>query len=770
MNQEIKKYEMDFGGKPLVIEVGRYAAQADGACVVRHGDTMVLATAVMGKEPRPGMSYFPLMVDYEERMYAAGKISGSRFVKREGRPTEEAVLTARMVDRSIRPLFDDSIRLDVQVMITVLSVDGDNDPDIPAVIAAATALGISRIPWDGPIGAVRVTSKGGGYQLNSTYLERAEADVDLFVSGTGQEVVMIEAEGKQCEEEKVEKAVGMSLVALDPVVKMIQKIITDVGVEKYSVASTEVKAEDVAALKKVQTIVDAVDFTSALSKGKRERDEKISELKDAMKAKCVKAELEDFLGEASKKFEERHDAWAREILLKDGTRVDGRAIDEIRPINAEVGLIPRTHGSGMFHRGETQVLSVVTLGAPGAEQLLDGMEIEGTKRYMHHYNFPGFSVGEVKPQRGASRRDIGHGALAEKALRNVVPPKAEFPYTIRVVSEVLESNGSSSQASICGSTLALMDAGVPITEPVAGIAMGLVTSEDKSKFVILTDIQGVEDHAFDMDFKVAGTRKGITAIQLDIKLGGISMEVVRETLVRAKKAREKILDIMADTIKSPRKELSPFAPRIETITIDKDKIRLLIGPGGKTINSIIDLTGVDIDIEETGMVHVTSVDQDSLKKALKMIDDVTREVEIGESFEGPVTQIVTNRMTGDEIGAVVQLLPGKEGMVHVSQISWDRVEKVSDALKVGDVVKVKVVGVDAQRGRIELSMKELEDKPEGFVEPPRRNGFRDNGRFQRGGPRGRMGGMRNDRAPRPGFGGFDRDDTRPRPIPRRKIG
>ena len=770
---------MDFGGKPLEIEVGRYAAQADGACVVRHGDTMVLATAVMGKEPRGDVDYFPLMVDYEERMYAAGKISGSRFVKREGRPTEEAVLTARMVDRSIRPLFDESTRLDVQVMITVLSVDGENDPDIPAVIAASTALSISRIPWNGPLGAVRVTANNGGFTLNSSYEERAESDVDLFVSGTGSEVVMIEAEGKQCEEEKVEKGVGMALTALDPVVKMIEKITKELGVEKVQPEQAEETAEDKKAEQEIQNIVDHVDIAGTLkATDKQERDQMVGALKDEVVRLCKDAQLQDYIGKALAKFEHRYDTWARDLVLNDGKRVDGRAIDEVRSLSAEVGLVPRTHGTGLFQRGETQVLSVVTLAAPGAEQLLDGMEVEGTKRYMHHYNFPGFSVGEAKPNRGASRREIGHGALAEKALLGMIPSKDEFPYTIRVVSEVLESNGSSSQASICGSTLALMDAGVPIVAPVAGIAMGLVTSEDKSKAIVLTDIQGVEDHAFDMDFKVAGTRKGVTAVQLDIKLDGITMDVVKETLVRAKKAREQILDVMEEAIKAPRKEMSKYAPRIVTVTIDPDKIRSLIGPGGKVINGIIDETGVDIDIEDSGSVHVTSADGDSLKKALKMVEDVTKDVEIGEVYEGAISEIITSRMNGDEIGAVVQLLPGKEGMVHVSQISWERVEKVSDALKVGDVVKVKVMGVDAQRGRIELSMKELEEKPEGYVEPERSpRGRGGPGRFQRGGGggfRGRDNGRgprgdnrgRGDRDRRDDRGG--RDDRRPRPIPRRK--
>ncbi|MBI3120631.1 MAG: polyribonucleotide nucleotidyltransferase [Candidatus Kerfeldbacteria bacterium] len=758
----IKTYEMDFGGKLLTIEIGRFAAQADGACVVRHGDTMVLATAVMGKDERPDLGYFPLLVDYEERMYAAGKISGSRFVKREGRPTEEAVLTTRLVDRSVRPLFNDAMRRDVQVVITVLSVDGENDPDIPAVIAAATALTISPIPWNGPLGAVRVTSSNGGFQLNSNYTEREAADVDVFVSGTGEQVVMIEAEGKQCPEDKIERSIGMALTALDPVVKLIQKIQKEVGKEKVAIQVHEEPSEVSNARQQIQKLVSSVDFSPTISVTKKtEREAALVDLKEKFVKQCEEKALGDYTSIAKTLFEHAYDAWARELLLTTGKRVDGRGTDEIRPIVAEVGLVPRIHGSGMFHRGETQVLSIVTLGAPGSEQLLDGMEVEGKKRYMHHYNFPGFSVGEVAPVRGASRREIGHGALAEKALRVVIPPKETFPYTIRVVSEVLESNGSSSQASVCGSTLALMDAGVPISDPVAGIAMGLATSDDGAKHVVLTDIQGVEDHAFDMDFKIAGTRKGVTAIQLDIKVTGISMEVVRETLARGKKAREEILNIMAEVIKAPRKELSPFAPRIESIQLNSDQVRGLIGPGGKMINKIIDATGVQIDIEDSGLVHVTSVDLDSLSSAIKMISDVTREIKIGEIFEGTVTEIIRGRMNDEEIGAIVELVPGKEGMVHVSQISWEHVAKVSDALQIGDKVRVKVMGVDLARGRIELSMKELEEKPEGYVEPPRGPRRPSGGRFQRNfHDRGRSSGFR----PR-----SDGDPSRPRPIPRRKV-
>ncbi|MDP2736721.1 MAG: polyribonucleotide nucleotidyltransferase [bacterium] len=719
--KEVHDFELEYAGKQLKVQTGKLAGQAHGSCTVQYGDTVVLATAVTGAEPREGIDYFPLMVDYEEKLYAAGKIKGSRWIKREGRATDEAVLTARVIDRSIRPLFKESERKDVQVMVTVLSVDGENDPDVPALIAASIALEISPIAWGGPVAAVRVGQINGEWVLNGSHEARTKSDFDLYLAGTETEVVMIELDGKQIKEEIIADAIEFAHKHLKKVTALIKEIKTKVGKPKtVEQLSDEQKTELELVRGKVEAyLLPKID--QVFSPSKDETKQNIAtlkkELSEALKSDNAVSKdgrakglglLDEHLGEA-----------ARRMVLEKNIRVDGRALDQIRNLEAEVGLLPRVHGSGLFDRGETQVLSVVTLGGPGAEQYLDGMEEEGKKRYMHHYNFPGFSVGEVKPSRGPGRREIGHGALAEKALVAVLPDKETFPYTIRVVSEVLGSNGSSSQASICGSTLSLMDAGVPILAPVAGIAMGLVMdAKDKNKYKILTDIQGIEDHAFDMDFKVAGTATGITAIQLDIKLGGIPLSVCRETLTKAKEARTQILAVMAKAIAEPRKELSTYAPRIVVLHINPDMIRDVIGPGGKIINKIIEECDVEVDIEQDGTVFITSVNQEGSVKAVKWVEDLTREVKVGEEYEGTVTQIIKGQMNGDEIGAIVEFLPGKDGMVHISNLAWDRVEKVSDILHVGDTVKVKVMEVDKERGRIGLSRKELLPKPEGYVERP----------------------------------------------------
>ncbi|PIT90508.1 MAG: polyribonucleotide nucleotidyltransferase [Candidatus Komeilibacteria bacterium CG10_big_fil_rev_8_21_14_0_10_41_13] len=732
--QKIQDFELEYAGKPLKVQIGKLAHQAHGSCTVQYGETVVLATAVMGSEAREGIDYFPLMVDYEEKLYAAGKIKGSRWIKREGRATDEAVLTARIIDRSIRPLFKETERKDVQVMVTILAYDEENDPDVPALIAASTALAISPIPWNGPVGAIRVGQIDGEWLLNGSTEARAKSPFDLYLAGTSEEAVMIEFEGKEIDEKTVDEAIQFGHKHLKKVVKLVEEIQAKVGAaKKVEEESEEAKAEKAMIRQKVEAHI-LHKIGDVFSENKEETKANIKNLHDEIN-EILKADNEvskDARAKGLAMIDEYLSEAARRLVMEKDIRTDGRKLNQIRPLSAEVALLPRVHGSGLFERGETQVLSVVTLGGPGAEQYLDGMEEEGKKRYMHHYNFPGFSVGEVKPSRGPGRREIGHGALAEKALIQVLPDQEAFPYTIRVVSEVLGSNGSSSQASICGSTLSLMDAGVPIKAPVAGIAMGLVTDpKNKKNYKILTDIQGIEDHAFDMDFKVAGTENGITAIQLDIKLGGINLDICGETLVKAKEARLEILEVMKKAISEPRAELSPHAPRIITMHIDPEKIRDVIGSGGKTIHEITEKCEVEIDIEQDGTVFVTSANQEGAAKAVKWIEDLTREIEVGEEYEGTVTQIIKGQNNGEEIGAIVELMPGRDGMVHISNVDWKRIDKVTDVLNIGDTVKVKVMEVDKDRGRIGLSRKELLPKPEGYEErpprgprPPRRDDHR----------------------------------------------
>ncbi|MFH0952576.1 MAG: polyribonucleotide nucleotidyltransferase [Patescibacteria group bacterium] len=741
----MEAFKAEVGGRELTIETGKYAAQANGACTVRYGDTVVLATAVISDNVRDGIDYFPLMVDYEERLYAAGKIKGSRFIKREGRPTDEAVLTARLIDRSLRPLFDPAVRNDVQVVVTVLSVDQENDPDVISLIAASTALMISNIPWAGPIGAVTMGLIGGEWVTNPTHEAAEKSDLLLFLSGTEEKVVMIEAEGAEFDEAAAMEAIASGQKNLKVIVELIKEVQKKVGVEKTTPDVEEITDEEKAKKngleKKVKTFIEGrLKDVLLKTSSKAEKEEAVTSLKHELD-NVLKEDNEvtkELRAEGVVQLEQYLDEEARRLVLEEDKRVDGRKLDEIRPLSVEVGILPRTHGSGLFNRGETQVLSIITLGSPGDEQILDTMEESGKKRYMHHYNFPGFSVGEAKPLRGPSRRDIGHGALAEKALIPVLPDQVGFPYTIRVVSEVLSSNGSSSQASVCGSSLALMDAGVPIARPVAGIAMGLVYDEAKGNYKILTDIQGVEDHAGDMDFKVAGTEKGITAIQLDIKVSGLTLDICREALAGAKKARLEILEIMKKAISEPRKELSQYAPRIEAIKINPDLIRTVIGSGGETINKIIEECGgkdiTKIDIEDDGTVLVTSTDADMSAKAIKWIKDITREIKVGEVFDGTVTQIMSDRNSGKEIGAIVEITPGKDGMVHISEFSHEHIASVSDVVKVGDKLKVKVRDVDNERGRISLSVKALDES--GPLTPG-------------------------------DFAGNDRPPRRPRPMPRR---
>lgn len=746
----------------LKVSVGGLAPQAHGSVTVTYDETMVLATVVQADQPREGTDFFPLTVDYEERLYAAGKIKGSRFIKREGRASDEAILTARVIDRSIRPLFGENERRDTQVVCTVLSWDQKNDPDFCGLLATTLALAISPIPWNGPLAGVRVGRVSGEWVLNPTYEAREKSELDIFVAGTGEQIVMLEGGANQVPETEINEAIIFGHKHVKSLIKFCEQIKKEAGLEKR--AEFAPSEEEKVILEKLEAKINAwlepklKDIFGGL-KSKKDFSERKKVLETELD-EMLKADNEidkDERAQANAMFEKYLDNGARKHTLDTGIRVDGRGLDDVRPLEAMVGLLPRTHGSGLFQRGETQVLSVVTLGSPGAEQTVDGMEVEEKKRYMHHYNFPGYSVGEVKPMRSPSRREIGHGALAEKALMPVLPPKESFPYTIRVVSEVMASNGSSSQASTCGSSLALMDAGVPIAAPVAGIAMGLITDPDNPKRrVVLTDIQGLEDHAGDMDFKVAGTAKGLTALQVDIKMGGLDLEVVEEALVRAAKVRTRILEVMAKAIAEPRKELSPYAPRIETIHIPVDKIRDLIGPGGKMINEIIDKTGVQIDIEQDGSVFVTSVSGEGMDKALDWIKQITHEIAAGEEYLGTVVRV-------ESFGCFVELLPKQDGLIHISKLAPFRIGRVEDVVKMGDKFKVKVDEIDEQ-GRLNLSplwseeqlndlnnrRSEIEQKGFGDGAPRNGNGF---GGDRRGGDRnGGRGGDRGGHQKRGFFG------------------
>lgn len=711
---ELKKFNTRFGDKDIFIETGKMAGLADSAVTVRYGDTVVLATVVVGKEPREGVDFFPLLVDYEERLYAAGKISGSRFIKREGRPSDVAILTARLIDRPLRPLFPKAFRNDVQIIVTVLSTDRENDPDIISIIAASASLMLSGAPFKGPVGAARVGYRDGKYFFNPTRSELESSDLDIVVAGTEKKVMMLEAGANELDDEKVLGAIEFAQKNLSPIIELQEKIAKDIGKIK-----AEKIEEEIEIIPEILSVVKKY-LGDKIKKAVREADK---EKRAAAITAFERQVLENFEGnykqvDLKTTFGQLVEKEVRTAILDEDARPDGRKLDEIRPISMDVSLLPRTHGSALFTRGQTQVLSIVTLGPPGDEQIIETMEEEGEKRFMHHYNFPPFSTGEVKPVRGASRREIGHGALAERALVPMIPPKEEFPYTIRVVSEVLSSNGSSSMASTCGATLALLDAGVPIRRPVTGIAIGLMTEmkqkngeEEIKRYKLLTDIQGLEDFSGDMDFKITGTEKGITAIQLDIKINGLNLEIIKETFKRAKIARLIILEKIKKLIPEPRKELSPYAPRITSLKINPEKIGDVIGPGGKIINKIIQESGgkeiTSIDIEEDGTVTVSSTDPAQSQKAVEMIKSITRELAIGEIIEGEVKQIQKDRMTGNEIGAIVQLTPKTDGMVHISQISAQRIGKVSDVLHVGDKVKVKIVDIDRDRGRISLTMKGL---------------------------------------------------------------
>ncbi len=704
---EHKKWSLQIGGRILEVETGLLAGQANGAVTVRYGDTVVLAATVMSKEGIKGKGYFPLMVDYEERYYAAGKIKGSKFIKREGRPSEEAILTGRIVDRTIRPLFDSRMRNEIQVVVTVLSIDGENDPDIVSMIAASAALSLSDIPWNGPIGAVRVGCVKNQFILNPVNGELAESSLDLIISGTKEKINMIEAGANEVPEAEIVKAFNFGHEAIRKMCLFLEGIQKEAG--QLKAEATYVKGESDFEAKIRQILDEEKLFEILYGKDKQNVYIQIDAIRDKVKNYIKKSnptsdtqEIEWFKEIAEQVFEEYCDEVVHKNVLEKEMRPDGRKLDEVRKITCQTKILPRTHGSALFTRGETQALTVTTLGSPGDEQVIDTMEMDTKKRYMHHYNFPPYSTGEIKPMRGPGRREIGHGALAERALVPVIPSKDEFPYTILLVSEILSSNGSSSMASTCGSTLSLMDAGVPIKRPVSGIAMGIITDKqptagNKQQYKILTDIQGLEDHYGDMDLKVAGTEQGITALQMDVKIEGLTPEMLEMSLVQAKINRMEILAKMLEVLPEPRKKMSEYAPRIITLHINPDKIRNVIGTGGKIINEIIDRTGVEIDIEDDGSIFITSPDESSAKKAVEWIDNLTHEVKPGELFNGRITRIMN-------FGAFAEILPGQEGLIHISELADYRVEKVEDIVHIGDIVPVKVREIDSQ-GRINLSMK-----------------------------------------------------------------
>ena len=686
-------FSTTLAGRPLVVETGELAQLANGSALVRYGDTVVLSTATASKSPREGIDFFPLSVDYEEKLYAVGKIPGS-FQKREGKPSEKAILTSRVIDRPIRPLFPKDMRNDVTVNSLVLSVEQDNSPEITAMIGTSLAISISDIPFDGPVGGVFVGMVDGEFIINPTVEQREKSILQLTVAGTKDRVVMIEAGAQEVSEEDMYNAILFAHEEIKKICEFIESVVAAVGKPKFEYEAQTVDEELYETVKafaqaRIEVALDTDDKTV--------RDNALAIVIAVTMEHLADKYPEVTEGEVREIFEKIQKAIVRRWLLVDHKRVDGRKIDEIRPLNAQVDLVPRTHGSGMFTRGQTQVLTLATLGPVADAQRLDGLDEEETKRYMHHYNFPSYSVGETKPSRGPRRREIGHGALAERALEPVIPPVSEFPYAIRLVSEVLSSNGSTSQGSVCGSTLALMAAGVPIKAPVAGISVGLVT--DKDDYLTMIDIQGVEDFYGDMDFKVAGTKKGITAIQMDIKIHGLTKEIIKEALEKTRDARYYILDeVMLPVIGEPRETLSPYAPKITTLKIDVDKIRDLIGPGGKMIQKIIAETGATIDVEDDGTVYVASPDQTSGDLAVKMVTDVTREPEVGDIYTGKVTKLMA-------FGCFVEFLPGKEGLVHISKLDRKRVEKVEDVVSEGDEIVVKVIEFDKQ-GRINLSRKD----------------------------------------------------------------
>ncbi len=684
--------EVSLEGRTLCIEAGRVARAADGAAWVRYGDTVVLVTAVASKQPREGIDFFPLTVDYQERAYAAGKIPGG-FFKREGRPHEKETLAARLIDRPIRPLFPHGYHQDVQVIATVLSADQENDPDVLAVVGASAALSVSAIPFAGPIGCLRIGRLDGRFMVNPTYAQLDQSDMDVVLAGTEAAVVMVEGGAREATEETLLEALLFGHRALQPIIQIQRELAHQMGVQKPGFASAPM---DAALQTRIEELCRPRIRELAFVPEKEEQKARRKVLLDEALA-AVAAEPPATALQVREIFEELEKQEMRRLILEEGRRADGRSVTAVRPITCEVGVLPRTHGSALFTRGQTQALVTTTLGTSEDEQRLDDLEGESFKRFMLHYNFPPFSVGEVKFMRGASRRDIGHGALAERAIQAVLPGKEEFPYTVRIVSDILESNGSSSMATVCGASLSLMDAGVPVRSAVAGVAMGLVKEGDKT--AVLTDIQGLEDHLGDMDFKVAGTRAGVTSIQMDIKIQGITEAILRQALHQARQARLEVLDIMNRALAKARPALSPYAPRIVSFKIPVDKIREVIGPGGKVIRGIVEQTGVKIDIEDDGTVAIASVDEAAAQKAMEIIGRIVEVPEVGKVYLGKVVKIT-------DFGAFVEILPGTDGLLHISQIAQERIKRVEDVLKEGEEIMVKVIEVD-KAGKIRLSRREL---------------------------------------------------------------
>lgn len=692
---------MDINGVKLTLETGTMAFQAHGAVMATYGDSVVLATATMSEKPREGVDFFPMMVDYEEKWYASGKISGSRFIKREARPSDDAVLSSRLIDRPLRPLFPKGMSNDVQIICSVISSDKTRHNATTAMIAASAALCISGMPFGGPISGVRVGLKDGNFIINPTYKEVEEGEMDLVVAGTKDAVMMVEAGMKEVAEDKVLEAITFAHEYIKKICALQEEFKKGLTIEELPII---VNLPDESVKEAVQAMISDKELDALYADSKHEFLTKFDTLTDAIVEKC-KAKIEDESNEIWTKktvadaVDKVFKHYMRENILKTGKRLDGRKTDEVRALNVQAGVLPRPHGSALFQRGETQILSVVTLGSPGAAQSIDSMDLEYERRYMHHYNFPPYSTGEVKPLRGTGRREIGHGHLAERALIPVLPSKEKFPYTMRVVSETLSCNGSSSMGSVCGSTMALMDAGVPITAPVVAIAMGLVTDDDNKNYKILTDIQGQEDFAGDMDFKVACTDKGITALQMDIKVGGIPIDVMKVALDQAKQGIATIKKAMVAVLAEPRKELSKYAPMISSLQINPEQIGAVIGKGGETIQEITKTCGVEIDIEDSGLVMITAPDQESGRKAKEWIEKITYVPKIGDVFEGKVVRIT-------DFGAFVEVVKGKDGLLHISQISDARVDRVEDVLKMGQIVKVKLKDIDEQ-GRLSLTMKGL---------------------------------------------------------------
>jgi polyribonucleotide nucleotidyltransferase len=746
---DIQQFTLEVGGKKLTIETGRYAEQAGGAVTVQVGDTVLFATATMGKHPREGIDFFPLSVDYEEKLYAAGRIPGS-FFRREGRPSEQAILISRVIDRTLRPLFPDNMRNEVQVILTSFSHDQENQVDMLGIVAASAALTISDVPWDGPVAGVRIGRIDGELVVNPTHSEMENSTLDLRVSGTADAINMVECGAEEIDEATMLEALTLAHETIKPLIEIQRQMRDAIGKAKseYAVAEEdpELEAEIIAKVSDQvrQIIVEKTDrderkaaleeLQTALIEEYTARNEAVEIETDKVSLKLAAAAFDDIVKKA-----------VRKRIVEDGVRPDGRDYTTIRPLMAEVGLIPRVHGSGMFSRGQTQVLTIATLGTPRDSQELDGLSPDENKRYLHHYNFPPYSTGETWFLRGPKRREIGHGALAETALRSMIPPEDEFPYTIRLVSEVMSSNGSTSMASVCGSTLALMDAGVPIKAPVAGIAMGLI--KDGDKVAILTDIQGLEDHMGDMDFKVAGTANGITALQMDIKIQGVSREIMSQALQQARDARLEILGVMLETIPESRPELGEYAPRMTTIKIDPEKIGAVIGPGGKTIRSIQEATGVKIDIAEDGTVFIAGIDGPSAALAVEKIRSLTEDAEVGRIYTGKVNRI-------ESYGVFVEFLPGKDGMVHISQLADYRVENIEDEVHLGDEIMVMVTDVDPM-GKVRLSRQAV---LEGWTAEEARERDRGSSRGGggRGGDRGGRGGRDGGRGGRDGGRGNDR--------------